>query len=240
MILALPLIFLLLVIILIYEIQINNDKIEIPLLSLTSNRTYINKNTNNNVTNIKEISISSNVITNFSLKKEELIFDNISVSYNKAIPYIQKNIEGKLDSIYNNTNSEEIIPLVSAIIPVYNSKSIILRSIRSIQNQDMKNIEIILVNDCSSDNTLSYIENLQKEDSRIKIINNQKNMGILYSRSIGALSAKGKYIFPLDNGDMFLDYDVFSTIYNIANKDDFDIIEFRCVNVPGLYNLKGN
>ena len=104
----------------------------------------------------------------------------------------------------------------------------------------MKDIEIILVDDFSTDNTSLYIEELQKEDSRIKIIKNKKNMGILYTRSIGALSAKGKYIFPLDNGDMFLDHDVFNTIYNIANKDNFDIIEFRCVNVPGLSYLEDN
>ena len=104
----------------------------------------------------------------------------------------------------------------------------------------MKNIEIILVDDFSSDDTLSFLENIQKEDSRIKILKNQKNMGTLYSRSIGALSAKGKYIFPLDNGDMFLDHDVFNIIYNIANKDDFDIVEFKCIFTHGLGNLKGN
>ena len=59
---------------------------------------------------------------------------------------------------------------------------------------------------------------MQKEDPRIKIIANQKNMGTLYSRSVGALSAKGKYIFPLDSDDMFLDEDVFQTITSIAEK----------------------
>ena len=52
-------------------------------------------------------------------------------------------------------------------------------------------------------------------------------MGILYSRSIEALSSKGKYIFSLDNDDMFLDFDVFSTIKNIAEEGNFDIVEFR-------------
>ena len=118
--------------------------------------------------------ININKTKNITLKYKELIFDNITISYNKAIPFIKKNIEGKLDSIYNSTNNHEIIPLVTAIIPVYNSKDIILRSIRSIQNQDMKDIEIILVDDFSTDNTTLYIENLKKEDSRIKIIKNKK------------------------------------------------------------------
>lgn len=179
--------------------------------------------------------------TNFSNQTymEELIFDNITTSYEKAFDFLTKAINGYLVSPNNFTSSSDN-PLISAIIPVYNSKNYILRSIRSIQNQNLKNFEIILINDFSTDDTLSYIEELQKEDSRIKIIKNQKNMGTLYSRSIGALSAKGEYIFPLDNGDMFLDYDVFDTIYNVANKDNFDIVEFRAINVNGIYNLKGN
>ena len=118
-------------------------------------------------------------------------------------------------------------PLISAIVPVYNCKNFINRAVKSIQNQNITNIEIILVDDVSTDDTLSVIEDLQKEDQRIKIIKNKKNMGILYSRSIGALSSKGKYIFSLDNDDMFLDFDVFSTITNIAEEGNFDIVEFR-------------
>ena len=52
-------------------------------------------------------------------------------------------------------------------------------------------------------------------------------MGILYSKSIGVLAAKGKYIFPLDNDDMFLDKDVFETVTNIAESGSFDIVEFK-------------
>ena len=100
-------------------------------------------------------------------------------------------------------------------------------AVKSIQNQNMLDIEIILVNDFSTDNTSFSLEKLEKEDPRIKVIKNKKNMGILYSRSIGALSAKGKYIFSLDNDDMFLDKDVFKTISDRAGKGNFGIIEFR-------------
>ena len=125
-------------------------------------------------------------------------------------------------------------PIASAVIPVYNSKSVISRAIKSIQNQNILNVEIILVDDKSTDNTLSFIKGIQKTDPRIKIIINKKNMGTLYSRCIGALSASGKYIFPLDNDDMFLDEDVFKTITNIAEKGNFDIVEFR-----GIESKKG-
>ena len=107
---------------------------------------------------------------------------------------MDKCIKGILINDKNNFILSEN-PKISAIIPVYNSKNFISRAIKSIQNQNILNIEIILVNDFSTDDTLSEIEKIQKEDPRIKIINNKKNMGILYSRSIGALSAKGnKYL----------------------------------------------
>jgi glycosyltransferase involved in cell wall biosynthesis len=88
----------------------------------------------------------------------------------------------------------------------------------------MKDFEIILVNDNSNDGSLRIINKMKKDDDRIKIINNHKNMGTLYSRCIGSLNAKGKYIFPLDNDDLFLDEDVFETIYNFASEYKYNMI----------------
>jgi glycosyltransferase involved in cell wall biosynthesis len=81
------------------------------------------------------------------------------------------------------------------------------------------------------------INQLQKEDPRIIIINNKKRMGTLYSRSIGALAAKGKYLFPLDNDDMFLDTDVFKYIYYEANNNNYDIVKFRGLWARGIENF---
>ena len=105
-------------------------------------------------------------------------------------------------------------PKISTVIPLYNCSKFIGKTVKSIQNQNIKDIEIILVNDYSTDNTLSIVKKLEEQDHRIKIINNKKNMGILYSRSIGTLLSKGEYIFPLDNDDLFLDEDVFKSISN--------------------------
>ena len=79
------------------------------------------------------------------------------------------------------------------------------------------------------------MEGLQNEDHRIKIINNKKNKGILYSRCIGSLSAKGKYIVPLDHDDFFLDDDVFEVIYEEAEKTNFDMISFMDIEIKNLY-----
>ena len=125
------------------------------------------------------------------------------------------------------TNFTEI--KATAIIPVYNCAKFIKQVVRSIQNQKLLSIEIILVNDNSKDNSLSVIQELQKEDSRIKIINNIKNRGTLYSRCIGVLESKGKYIFPLDNDDMFFDDNIFSTITKEAESDNYDIVGFKAI-----------
>ena len=154
-------------------------------------------------------------------------FPNLQDSFNNAKDFLDKCLSNSLINNETIKNVEE--SRVSVIIPIYNCNNTILRAIRSIQNQNISDFEIILVNDFSTDGTLSIVEQIQKKDPRIKIINNQKNMGTLYSRSIAALSAKGKYIFNLDNDDMFLDKDVFWTITNFVDKYNLDIVGFRAI-----------
>lgn len=169
----------------------------------------------------------------FSISNEDIFkeynFPSLNESFNTAKPFIDKN----LNSILINDKKEfryNENPFVSVVIPVYNTENLIDNTIKSVQNQDLMNIEIILINDYSSDNSLYIIEQLQKEDPRIKIISNKKNMGIFYSRNIGVLASKGEYIFPIDNDDMFLNKDVLSTITNIAKEGNFDIVEFRGIH----------
>ena len=149
-------------------------------------------------------------------------------------------IKGKLiKKIPNLLNSNNDKPLISVIIPVYNTESKIKYVVRSAQNQNISNIEIILVNDFSNEETYKAIDELMKEDIRVKCINNKKNMGTLYSRCIGTLKAKGKYIFPLDNDDFFFDESLFYVITNIAEKENFDIVEFRGAS-RDIYDLPPN
>ena len=187
-----------------------------------------------NITESQNVWNKSNENENKKNNIEE--FDSINESYKKSIEFLKKCLEGEFIQNPSNFISSDN-PKVSVVIPVYNSGKFINRAIKSIQNQDLLDLEIILINDFSKDDTLSIIENIQKEDSRIKIIKNQKNMGIIYSRSIGSLSAKGKYIFPLDNDDMFLDKDVFTTITNIAELKNIDLVEFKGVSVSNRENL---
>ena len=121
-------------------------------------------------------------------------------------------------------------PKITAIIPVYNASKTIKPAVRSIQNQNMNEIEIILVDDVSTDNSISIINELMKEDKRIKLIKNKKNKGTLYSRSIGALNARGKYIMSLDNDDLFI-YGIFNKCYEEAESNNLDIVEFSGLQI---------
>ena len=154
-------------------------------------------------------------------------FDSIQEAFDKSKDFINNNIKGVLI----NTEKVELPkkPKVSVVIPCSNCSKYILRNIRSIQNQNLSNFEIIISNDASDNNTLTIIKQLQKEENRIRIINNKIYMGTLYTRSIGTLSAKGKYIFPLDSDDMILDEDVLSVLTKIAYKGNFDIIIFNSI-----------
>ena len=208
------------------------------ILQNIANSKSINNITETNTDNktIEEIEEEEEKEEEIKPNKEDIYkeekFDSLNEAFKKAKDFLDKSMKGILLNKPPFISSEN--PKISAIIPLYNSKNFISRAIKSIQNQNILDLEIILVNDCSTDDTLSVVEKIQKEDPRIRIVKNKKNMGILYSRSIGALNAKGKYIFPLDNDDMFLDKDVFQTISNIADKGDFDLVEFK-----GVFSLSG-
>jgi glycosyltransferase involved in cell wall biosynthesis len=103
----------------------------------------------------------------------------------------------------------------------------------------MKDIEIILIDDCSEDNSVKYVEEVQTKDPRIIFIKNKKNMGILYSRGIGVVKARGKYIFPFDSDDLIMTDDLFDYIYEEIEKGKYDIIEFSWIN-SYIYELVEN
>jgi len=93
--------------------------------------------------------------------------------------------------------------LISIITPAYNSEKYIKDCIESVINQTYTNWEMIIVNDCSNDQTLSIIHDYVKIDSRIKVITNIKNQGVANSRNTAVLNSKGRYISFLDADDIW-------------------------------------
>lgn len=112
---------------------------------------------------------------------------------------------------------------ISVIIPVYNTGKYLKRCLDSIINQNFKEIEIIIVNDCSSDNSLGIIKNYQKKDSRIILINKGKNEGLSAARNSGIKIAKGEYILHIDSDD-WVEQNYFRDMYKYAQKEKADIV----------------
>lgn len=100
-----------------------------------------------------------------------------------------------------NQFSEE--PLVSIIIPNYNGERFARYAIDSALAQTYRNIEIIVVDDCSTDNSPDYIRDKYADDSRLRLIAMDKNMGVANARNAGIKEARGEYIALLDNDDVW-------------------------------------
>jgi glycosyltransferase involved in cell wall biosynthesis len=98
--------------------------------------------------------------------------------------------------------------------------------LRSIQNQNFENIEIIFADDSSKDNSIILIEKYQKDDPRIKLIKHETNVGTLINRNDAAKRAIGEYILFIDCDDLLLN-DILNKTYNIAKKENLDIVHFR-------------
>ena len=126
-------------------------------------------------------------------------------------------------------------PKISIIMPVYKGGKYLYYSLRSIQNQKMKEIEIILIDDNSPDDTLSIINEYMKKDPRIRLIKNEINRKVLFSKSIGALNAKGKYIIQLDQDDLFIRDDVFDILYSEAENNNLDLVQMRDITKSNFH-----
>ena len=124
-------------------------------------------------------------------------------------------------------------PTISVIVIVYNQKYCIHKAIRSIQNQSIKNLEIIIVDDCSSDNSTEIIKKYQEEDNRIILIKHEINQGKIKSRSDGVRIASGKYITVLDGDDGLIHKDILNHSLYIANLGNLDVVEFKIMAFNG-------
>lgn len=111
---------------------------------------------------------------------------------------------------------------ISVIIPAYNVEEYIEKTLRSVMNQTLKEIEIIVINDESKDNTLSIIKRVMLEDKRIILID-KKNGGVSQARNDGIKIAKGEYISFID-GDDWIEEDFFRDAYKYGIENNLDMI----------------
>lgn len=113
---------------------------------------------------------------------------------------------------------------VSVIIPVYNTERYVRDALLSVMNQSLHEIEILVINDGSTDNSLQIIEKIADTDCRIKIYS-QTNKGQSIARNFGLEKAQGKYIYMMDSDDL-LDREALSLCYRRCEADQLDFVFF--------------
>jgi len=111
--------------------------------------------------------------------------------------------------------------LISIIVPIYNVEIYLEKCLNSIINQTYKNIEILLINDGSSDNSLRICKKYQKKDKRIVLIN-KKNGGLSSARNAGIDKASGNYLLFIDSDD-YIEIDMIEKLYNNIKSNNADI-----------------
>jgi len=135
------------------------------------------------------------------------------------IPYKRA---GKMVCINDSIEYGKIDKKISVIIPIYNAEKHLKQTLDSVRFQTYKNLEIICVLDCPTDNSAKIIEESAKEDNRIKPVYNLQNMGLPLARNTGVENATGEYIHFFDADDL-ISPDFYETMISAAVKEDSDV-----------------
>lgn len=125
-------------------------------------------------------------------------------------------------------------PLISIIMPAYNAEKTIRDSIESILIQSYQNWELIVINDCSEDNTYAVILETAKKDCRIRTLDNPCNSGVSESRNLGIAAAQGVWIAFLDSDDIWKSDKLEKQVSLITEKKDADIVFTGSAFIDGL------
>lgn len=133
-------------------------------------------------------------------------------------------------------NEETTIP-VSVIMPVYNTAPFLLQAIESVRAQTLKNIEIILINDGSTDNSMQIIEEQAAQDSRIRVLS-QENQGNSAARNNAFKEAKGRYVYFMDSDDVIEGETLEACLAKCeAHQLDFVFFDADILNKESLFSL---
>jgi len=172
---------------------------------------------------------NNNIISNITFIISQL---NEQIEFSKIEKYLQFCSQNTKFKQFKKMDK----PKISIISPIFNSELFILRFLKSIQSQNFNDLEIILIDDCSKDNSIKLIKEYQKIDHRILLIKNKKNKGTFMSRNLGTLFSKGKYLVLPDPDDI-LSKNILKTCYTYARKYNYEIIRFILYIGKGKINL---
>ena len=150
---------------------------------------------------------------------QQVLCDPISFHKKKALETVNRLFDGK-----KTVCGCEQKDLISIIVSCYNTEKYIVSSLSSIIRQSYKNIEIICVDDCSTDSTVILIRHIMRKDRRIQYINTEKNSGLSAVRNLGLSICQGKYVMFVDGDDCMMP-NAIATLYSEINKrTDIDVV----------------
>lgn len=138
--------------------------------------------------------------------------------------------ENNMKDIKFNTNFNTS-PFFSIVVPVFNTSSTLKRTLTSVLNQSFSDIEVIIINDASTDNSPEIITDYALHDKRIKVVNNKINSSLYVSRLKGIENAAGEYVLFLDSDD-WLELDACKILYNKLKMSDIEVLEFGYTKEP--------
>jgi teichuronic acid biosynthesis glycosyltransferase TuaG len=169
----------------------------------------------------KAVDLFSNKVSCFNdlFELEELLKEKFEDFYSIQNYHSREFVLNELCDLFDLHGIQ--IPLVSVITPAFNCEKIIGDTIESVLAQSYKKFEYIIVNDCSTDNTLDVIKEYATIDSRIKIINNKKNLGQEKSKNKALKFSSGDIIVPIDNDDLMLSNRIELSVKALK---DYDIV----------------
>ena len=114
-------------------------------------------------------------------------------------------------------------PVISVVIPMYNADRFVREAIESVLNQTFSDIEVLVVDDCSTDRSVEIVEGMAADDQRIRLLRHEKNAGPAIARNTAFDVARGKYMACLDADDIFIP-NALETLYKYAERTDADVV----------------
>lgn len=211
-----------------FKISLNSKEYDVKLLNKTFNDDAIVEN------NCLLVNINNEQTKfNYSLFDLKSIENNISKFLDN-----ENNIPSDEAAFENEILRINKIPKVSIIIPVFNPGKLLHRCLNSVINQSLKEIEVICVDDGSSDDSPKILDEYAKNDSRIKVFH-QKNKGAGFSRNKAINESDGEYIMFVDSDD-WIDKDMCKKLYNHAQKLNSDLVVFDALwhTLDGINEFK--
>ena len=209
------------------EIELKNEEFEnSPFITVTTVKNILNKIDSKNLNTIEDTNISQENKNSILQKTDKNIISD----------YIKKILKEPFNINNLKKYNIRINPKISVIVPAYNAEKYLQNFHRSIQDQSFEDIEIIYVDDFSTDKTAEIIKSFQEIDNRIVYLKNKGNKSPFYSRNKGALFARGEYIQFIDADDMLVN-NILEKTYSIAKNKLVDIVQYAVIRGNSIFSV---